>query len=81
MRSIKSKNAISKHCTGRQGNGYVSNKTIAVSTAIIVISLVALAAILAETYATLQSINPVAAIAAAAVVIIGLVWFKKASKS
>jgi hypothetical protein len=61
--------------------GNVSNRTIAVSTAIIVISLVTLTALLSETYTTLQSINPIAVMAAAVVVVVGLVWFKKASKS
>ncbi len=58
----------------------MSNKTIAVSTAI-VISLVTLAVLLAESYAVLQSINPVAVLAAAAVALVGLVWYKKACKS
>jgi hypothetical protein len=57
----------------------MSHKTIAVST-VIIVSIVALAALLAESYAVLQSINPVAVLAAAAVVVIGLVWFRKASK-
>jgi hypothetical protein len=59
----------------------VSNKTIAISTVIIAISLATLIALFAETYATLQNINPVAAIAAATVVLIGLVWFKKTAKT
>ncbi|MGA2523125.1 MAG: hypothetical protein ABSF65_03115 [Candidatus Bathyarchaeia archaeon] len=57
----------------------MSHKTIAVST-VIIVSIVTLAALLAESYAVLQSINPVAVLAAAAVVVIGLVWFRKASK-
>jgi len=36
--------------------------------------------ILAETYMTIQSIDPIATIAAITVVIIGLVWFKKTAK-
>jgi heme/copper-type cytochrome/quinol oxidase subunit 2 len=58
----------------------LSNKTIAVGTVIIAISLITLAALSAEVYATLQSINPVAAAAAVAVAVIGLIWFKKTSK-
>jgi len=58
----------------------MSHKTIAVSTAIIVITLVTLAMLSAETYVNLQTINPVAAIAAAVVVVIGLVWFKRTIK-
>ena len=57
----------------------MSHKAIAVST-IIVISFVTLTALFAESYAALQSINPIAVIAAAAVIVIGLAWFKKASK-
>jgi hypothetical protein len=57
----------------------VSHKTIAVST-VIIVSLVTLAALFAESYAALQTINPIAVLAAAAVVVIGLIWFKKASK-
>ena len=50
------------------------------STAIIVISVVTVAMLSAETYLNLQSINLAAAIAAAVVVVIGLVWFKKTVK-
>ena len=57
----------------------MSHKTIAVST-VIIVSIVTLAALLAESYAVLQSINPVAVLAAATVVVIGLVWFRKASR-
>lgn len=78
IRSIKSKNLILNHCTADRGR-HMSHKTIAVST-VIIVSIVTLAALLAESYAVLQSINPVAVLAAAAVVVIGLVWFRKASK-
>jgi hypothetical protein len=57
----------------------LSHKIIAVST-VIVVSLVTLGALFAEGYAVLQSINPVAVLAAAAVAVVGLAWFKKASK-
>ena len=61
----------------------VSHKTIAtVSTGIVLVSLLIMAAISAqETYTALESLNPMAVIAAAAVVVIGLAWFRKASKS
>lgn len=59
----------------------VSHKTIAaVSTAIIIITMLTIAALYAETYTALQTVSPVAVIAAAAVVVIGVVWFKKSSK-
>ena len=59
----------------------MSHKTFAVGTAIIVVSLVTFTVLAAETYTALQTINPVAVIAAATVVVIGLAWFKKASKT
>lgn len=58
----------------------MSNKTVAVSTAIIIISMVTAAVLRAKTDATLPTINPIAALAAVMVVIAGLVWFKKTSK-
>ena len=58
----------------------MSNKTIAISTAI-VISMVTIGTLLAESYTTLQSINPVAVLAATTVAVIGLAWFKKVNKS
>jgi len=58
----------------------VSRKAIAVSTVIIVISLLTLVMLSTETYMNLQTINPAAAIAAVVVVVIGLVWFKKTVK-
>ncbi len=57
----------------------VSNKALAVNTAIIIL-LIALAAILTETYTAVQVVNPVAALAAVTVALIGVVWFKKTSK-
>ena len=54
----------------------MSNKTIAIST-IIIVSFITLAALSAEIYATLQTINPVAAIAAVTVALIGIIWFRK----
>ena len=59
----------------------MSHKNFAVGTAIILVSLVAFSVLAAETYTALQSINPIAVIAAATVVVIGLAWFKKANKT
>ena len=59
----------------------MSNKTIAVGTVIIVISFITIAVLFVETYATLQTFNPVAVLAAITVALIGLVWFKKTIKS
>lgn len=58
----------------------LSSKIIALGTVIIVISLVTLAALSAEIYATLQSINPIAALAAVIVAVAGLIWFRKTRK-
>lgn len=57
----------------------MSNKAIAVGT-VIAVSFITVAALLAETYVTAPSINPVAVAAALTVVVIGIAWFKKASK-
>jgi len=57
----------------------VSNKALAVNTAIIIL-LITLAAILTETYTSVQVVNPVAALAAVTVALVGVVWFKKTSK-
>jgi uncharacterized membrane protein YozB (DUF420 family) len=59
----------------------LSHKIIAVSTAVIVISLVTLAALSAETYTILQRINPIAAMAALVVIVAGAAWFRRAGKS
>ncbi|MGA2385848.1 MAG: hypothetical protein ABSG33_04885 [Candidatus Bathyarchaeia archaeon] len=64
----------------RQVDVKVSNKTIAVGT-VIAVSLITVAALLAETYITAPGINPVAAAAALTVIVIGIAWFKKTSKS
>jgi hypothetical protein len=43
--------------------------------------MVTIGTLLAESYTTLQSINPVAVLAATTVAVIGLAWFKKVNKS
>ena len=60
----------------------VSHKTVAaVSTGVVLVVLFVLAALSAEAYSVLQSINPIALIAAVVVVVGGLAWFRKASRS
>ena len=60
----------------------MSHKTIAaLSTAIIVVTVLTFTALSAEAYTALQSINPAAVLAAATVVIVGLAWFRKATKT
>ena len=55
----------------------MSHRNLALGTVIIVITLVAFTLLAAETYAALQTINPLAVFAAVVVVVIGLAWFKK----
>jgi len=57
----------------------LSNKNLAVGTVIVLVSFVA-AALVAETYVTLQAINPIAALAAVTVALIGIAWLKKTAK-
>jgi hypothetical protein len=54
----------------------VSSKNIAIS-AVILFSIITFITLLGETYMALQSINPVAIIAAITVAFIGIIWFKK----
>jgi hypothetical protein len=59
----------------------LSNKTFAIGTAIVLVSLITCLALFAESYAIVQSINPIAAIAAITVALIGLAWFKRTKGS
>jgi len=79
-RSIKSENAIFNISINKGLVLNLNNKTVAFGTLIIIISLVALAVLSAEISATLQSVNPVAALAAVVVAVIGLIWFKRTSR-
>ena len=58
----------------------MSNKVIAVSATIIVATVATLVFLTAETNANLQTINPVAVIASAVVVVAGLAWLKKTNR-
>jgi len=57
----------------------MSNKIIAFGTVILFVSIVAIA-LAAETYLTLQAVNPVAAIAAVTVALIGIAWLHKTAR-
>ncbi len=57
----------------------MSNRNIAVGTVAVLVSIAVLV-LAAETYFTLQTINPTAAIGAVTVALIGFVWFKKTSR-
>ena len=79
-RSIKSENAVFNTSMNKRLAFNLDNKTVAFGTLILIISLVALTVLSAEICATLQSVNPVAALAAVVVVVIGLIWFKRTSR-
>jgi hypothetical protein len=57
----------------------MSQKHLAVGTAVILVSIVTLMAFLFSAYPELQAINPIAALTAIIVAIIGIAWFKKTS--
>jgi hypothetical protein len=54
----------------------LSTKNIAIG-AVILVSIISFISLLGETYIALQSINPIAIIAAVTVAFIGIIWFKK----
>ena len=54
----------------------MSNKKLAISTAIVLVLIVS-AGFLVEVYLALERINPAATIAAITVALIGVVWMKK----
>ena len=55
----------------------MSHKNLAIGTAVILVSLTAILAFAASSCEALQTINPVAALTAIAVAIVGIAWFKK----
>ncbi len=60
----------------------MSHKNLAVGGLAVFVSVIVAAAVLATSYtalSSLQAINPVAALTAITVALIGVVWFKKAS--
>jgi hypothetical protein len=57
----------------------MGNKNIAIGTVLVLVSIVTIA-LVAETFLTLQGINPIAALAAVTVAVIGIAWFKKTVK-
>jgi hypothetical protein len=56
----------------------MSIKSLAVGTFLVLVSIIAIGAFLATT-SILQAVNPVAALTALTVALIGFVWFKKTS--
>jgi hypothetical protein len=57
----------------------MSHKSLAIGTVLVLVSLLAVVTFLATT-SIMQAINPVAALTALTVALIGIVWFRKASK-
>jgi hypothetical protein len=55
----------------------MSHKNLAIGTAAILVFSITLAALLKPFYSAIETINPIAALTAIAVAIIGVAWFKK----
>jgi hypothetical protein len=55
----------------------MSHKNLAVGTATILVFSITLTAVLTTFYSTIETINPLAALTAITVAIIGIAWFKK----
>ncbi len=58
----------------------MSNKTLALGTVVVLVSIVAVTLVVGAGL-MLQAINPLAALAAVAVALVGLAWFKKTAKN
>jgi hypothetical protein len=57
----------------------LSHKNLAIGTAVILVSFITLMAFLTTSYSAIETINPIGALTAITVAIIGIAWFKKAS--
>ena len=55
----------------------MSHKNLAIGTAAILVFSLTLTAVLTSFYSTIETINPIAALTAITVAIIGIAWFKK----
>jgi len=55
----------------------VSHKNLAIGTAAILVFSITLTAVLTTSYSAIETINPIAALTAITVAIIGIAWFKK----
>ena len=71
----KTANIFKEGCEVRD----MSHKSLAVGTFLVLVSIIAIGAFLATT-SILQAVNPVAALTALTVAVIGFVWFKKTSR-
>jgi preprotein translocase subunit SecD len=57
----------------------LSHKNLAIGTIAVLVSAVAVTAILVTCYSVIEAINPVAALTAVTVAAIGIIWFKKSN--
>jgi lipopolysaccharide export LptBFGC system permease protein LptF len=57
----------------------LSRKNLAIGTAVILVSFITVMGFLTTSHAALQAINPIAALTAVTVAIVGIAWFKKTS--
>ena len=55
----------------------MSHRSLAIGTVVILVSFVTLTVFLITSYTALQAINPLAALTATVVAVIGIAWFKK----
>ena len=55
----------------------MSHKNLAIGTAAILVLAITLTALLTTSHSAIETINPVAALTAITVAIIGITWFKK----
>ena len=55
----------------------MSHKNLAIGTAAILVLAITLTALLTTSYSAIETINPIAALTAITVAIIGITWFKK----
>ncbi len=67
---------ICNRCVRLEG---LSRKNLAIGS-IVLVSFLAVAMVVAASYSALQAINPIAALTAVTVAVIGIVWFKKSSR-
>jgi len=58
----------------------LSHKNLAIGAIAVLFSLVAAAAVWVTFYAAIEAINPLAAVTAVTVAVIGMVWFKKSTQ-
>jgi Ca2+/Na+ antiporter len=55
----------------------MSHKNLAIRTAAVLVFVISLTALLTTSYLAIKNINPIAALTAITVAIIGITWFKK----